>query len=131
MGYTNYWYQHEDFTKDEWHKIKVFYHGLILVHGGGAYLEADHIINDETNGGDHIQFNGTKGQDYETFYLDKYANKTPDYVRGTNPAFNFCKTARNPYDAIVWAVLCYAKYVKSDRDKFMISNDDGDHYGKE
>ena len=59
MGYTNYWYQYDDFTKDEWHQIKVFYHGLILVHGGGAYLEADHIIIDETNGGDHIQFNAT------------------------------------------------------------------------
>lgn len=130
MGYTNYWHQYEDFTKDEWHQIKVFYHGLILVHGGGAYLEADHIINDETNGGDHIRFNGINGQSYETFYLDKYANTTPDY-EGANPAFNFCKTARNPYDAIVWAVLCYAKYVKGNRDMFMISNDDGDHYGKE
>ena len=92
MGYTNYWYQHEDFTKDEWHKIKVFYHGLILVHGGGAYLEAD--------------------------------------FEGDNPAFNFCKTNRNPYDAIVWAVLSYAKYVKGDRNMFIVSNDDGDHYGK-
>ena len=133
MGYTNYWYQHEDFTNDEWHKIQVFFHGLKMVYGGGAYLKADHIINDETNGSDHIQFNGTKGQDYETFYLDKYANKNPDYesLNGGSPAFNFCKTARNPYDAIVWAVLSYARYVKGDRSKFVVSNDDGEHYGKE
>ena len=38
MGYTNYWYQHEDFTNDEWHKIQVFFHGLKMVYGGGAYL---------------------------------------------------------------------------------------------
>ena len=48
MGYTNYWYQHEDFTEDEWMKIKIFYHGLNTVHGGGFLQGADHIMQDET-----------------------------------------------------------------------------------
>jgi len=130
MGYTNYWYQHEDFTDEEWHKIQVFFHGLKMVYGGGAYLKADHIINDETTSDSHVRFNGTKGQDYETFYLQKYADINLDY-EGSHPAFNFCKTNRNPYDAIVWALLSYARYVKGDRSKFVVRNDDGEHYGKE
>mgnify|MGYP003624880149 FL=1 len=127
MGYTNYWYQHEDFTNDEWHKIQVFFHGLKMVYGGGAYLKADHIINDQTINDSHIQFNGTKGQDYETFTLNKVANTNSDY--GGDVAFNFCKTNRNPYDAMVWALLSYARYVKGNRDMFVCRNDDGDHYG--
>ena len=43
MGYTNYWYQHEDFTEEEWMKIKIFYHGLNTVHGGGFLQGADHL----------------------------------------------------------------------------------------
>ena len=130
MGYTNYWYQHEDFTEDEWMKIKIFYHGLNTVHGGGFLQGADHIMQDETTDGDHIAFNGRKGQDYETFVLSKNVNVKADY-EGANPAFNFCKTARNPYDAMVWALLCYARYVKGDRSKFVVRNDDGEHYGIE
>ena len=126
MGYTNYWYQHEDFTNDEWHKIQVFFHGLKMVYGGGAYLKADHIINDQTINDSHIQFNGTKGQDYETFELKKSC-----IYDDHNVAFNFCKTNRNPYDAMVWALLSYARYVKGDRSQFVVSNDDGEHYGKE
>jgi len=127
MGYTNYWYQHEDFTEDEWMKIKIFYHGLNTVHGGGFLQGADHIMQDETSNGNHIQFNGTKGQDYETFTLNKVANTNSDY--GGDVAFNFCKTNRNPYDAMVWALLSYARYVKGNRDMFVCRNDDGDHYG--
>jgi len=126
MGYTNYWYQHEDFTNDEWHKIQVFFHGLKMVYGGGSYLKADHIINDQTRSDSHIQFNGTKGQDYETFELKKSC-----IYDDHNVAFNFCKTNRNPYDAMVWALLSYARYVKGDRSQFVVSNDDGEHYGKE
>ena len=130
MGYTNYWYQHEDFTNDEWNKIKVFYHGLKMVHGGGEYNEANHIFNDEKSGDHNIVFNGTKGQDYETFVLNKFKQDIA-YYDGENTSFHFCKTARNPYDAIVWAVLSYARYVKGDRSKFVVTNDDGEHYGKE
>ena len=126
MGYTNYWYQHEDFTNDEWHKIQVFFHGLKMVYGGGSYLKADHIINDQTRSDSHIQFNGAKGQDYETFELKKSC-----IYDDHNVAFNFCKTNRNPYDAMVWALLSYARYVKGDRSQFVVSNDDGEHYGKE
>ena len=126
MGYTNYWYQHEDFTDEEWHKIQVFFHGLKMVYGGGAYLKADHIINDETSSDSHVRFNGTKGQDYETFELKKSC-----IYDDHNVTFNFCKTNRNPYDGIVWALLSYARYVKGDRSKFVVRNDDGEHYGKE
>ena len=28
MGYTNYWYQSEDFTENEWDTLMAFYRGL-------------------------------------------------------------------------------------------------------
>ena len=31
----------------------------------------------------------------------------------------------------IWALLSYARYVKGDRSKFVVKNDDGEHYGKE
>jgi len=130
MGYSNTWNQHENFSEEEWAKIKLFYHGLKLVHGGGALIEADHIIDDQTESGSHIKFNGTNGQDYETFTLKQYATiVSPETTRFGDPTFNFCKTNRNPYDAIVWAVLSYARYVKGNRDNFTIRNDDAEFYG--
>ena len=126
MGYTNYWHQHDDFTCHEWTQIKKFYHGLKLIHGGGQFNEADHTFNDETIHDDFIVLNGTKGQDCETFVLRKYRHDQKD----KNEYYNFCKTNRNPYDAIVWSLLCFARYVKHDRTKFEIANDDGEGSGK-
>lgn len=119
MGYTNYWYQYEDFTQTEWDCLKAFYQGL----------EKTFVIQDETYKADSIQFNGTKGDDHETFVLNRYATKALDYS-GHNPAFNFCKTARKNYDAVVWSLLCYARYLKDNKDSFVISNDDGEDLGK-
>ena len=47
-----------------------------------------------------ISFNGdaSVGNDHETFYIEKY-----------DDGFNFCKTARKPYDvAVCVALLCFA-----------------------
>lgn len=115
MGYTNYWTQSSDFSEQEWDAILAFYRGLRNTFN----------FKDETYRGDAIQFNGLDGQDHETFVLSRYKNKTVDY-EGCDPTFNFCKTNRKPYDAVVWSLLCFARYIKEDKDTFKISNDNGE-----
>ena len=118
MGYTNYWYQTEDFTENEWDTLMAFYRGL----------KNTFNIKDETYKGDEIQFNGLAPYDHETFVLKRYVPKTKDYERH-DLTFNFCKTAQKPYDQVVWMLLCYARYLKVDKTTFKISNDNGEQYG--
>jgi hypothetical protein len=98
MAYTVYWKQNRPFTTDEWEQISesVFnmFNRLKQVKGGNG---TGRPINDNSD----IIFNGdaSKGEDHETFQLNKY---------GTG--FNFCKTARKPYDRYVKAVLVIANF---------------------
>ena len=110
MGYTNYWHQHNDFTDIEWKQIKEEYEYIKEVSEG--------IIVDETKKTDEIVFNG-KHLDHETFVLNKNTNTKKDY-EGQDLSFNFCKTARKPYDLAVWHLLCFVHRICPD---FAISRD--------
>jgi hypothetical protein len=110
MGYTNYWHQHNDFTDTEWKQIKEEYEYIKEVSEG--------IIVDETKKTDEIVFNG-KHLDHETFVLNKNTNTKKDY-EGQDLSFNFCKTARKPYDLAVWHLLCFVQRICPD---FAISRD--------
>tara|TARA_B100001250_G_C19760242_1_gene772078 strand:+ start:624 stop:947 length:324 start_codon:yes stop_codon:yes gene_type:complete len=92
MGYTNYWKNKRAFTNDEWKKVKDEYKWLKEM--------ADGIIIDESENDDEIIFNGNPKdeQDHETFYINK---------KNDNESFNFCKTARKPYDLAVWHLLYF------------------------
>jgi hypothetical protein len=97
MGYTNYWHNKRAFTNDEWKKVKDEYEWLKEM--------AEGIIIDESKNNDEIIFNGNSigNLDHETFYISKKNNE---------PSFNFCKTARKPYDLIVWHLLYFIKHEK-------------------
>jgi len=129
MGYTNYWYQYENFTDEEWDQIKSFFRGMNSVFGGGGLIENQTIENQTYNQEDNIVFNGSIAP-HETFVLNKFKQDIA-YYDGDDTAFHFCKTNRKPYDKFVWAVLCFARSVKEDKSKFKISNDDGDSLGHE
>jgi hypothetical protein len=66
------------------------------------------IVNVNTG---EVAFNGVEGEDYETFRWP------PDFVTGQasptdqNSVFDFCKTGRLPYDAVVAACLAVAQEV--------------------
>ena len=107
MGYTNYW-QQPDFTDDEWTKIKDEY----------KYVKemCSDIIKDESRNNYEIVFNGRN--EHETFALYKSLDEMQRYR--INPdsiptRFNFCKTARKPYDIAVWHMLYFANSVCNNR----------------
>jgi len=95
MGYTNYWTQTRDFTNDEWTKVKREYDWLLE-------MDDQRTIKNETMSPDHdlIIFNGKGELSHETMVIRKRKN---------NEDFQFCKTARKPYDIGVWHMLAFIK----------------------
>lgn len=94
MGYTHYFkgLKSNEFIADALEQIveKAREHGIFVGDGwgiGAPIISADEIA---------INGDASKGLDHETFYLSD------------DDGFNFCKTARKPYDAVVVATLVYA-----------------------
>lgn len=94
MGYTHYW-DHPDITPAEWHVLMADVRLIVRASDvplagpmGTGILEITPA---------EIAFNGVDPDDYESFVL------TPE-----STDFDFCKTARRPYDAVVGAVLLVA-----------------------
>lgn len=104
MGYTNYWTIKKKFTEQEWKTIKKEY-DYIKENFEGV------IIEDQSKNKDEIIFNGLSKDenDHETFVLTKDFREP--YYNGDDVKFNFCKTARKPYDLAVWHILTFAKIV--------------------
>jgi hypothetical protein len=109
MGYTHYWTQTRDFTRDEWVQVREDFEALLkdvqhvqgipLANGEGA-LGTSPEISDK-----RIFFNGAGDDAHETFCL--YRVQPPKEARYERRGWDFCKTARKPYDLAVTAALCY------------------------
>ena len=122
MGYTNYWTQKKPFNNKQWNIIKKEYN----------YIKenfTDVLIEDQTKKTDEIIFNGIrkKKEDHETFVLTK--NFRESFYEGDDIKFNFCKTARKPYDLAVWHLLTFVKMIAPNsidirRDGWSISRED-------
>lgn len=99
MGYTVYFTHNRDFTMQEWGDIRAavipMLHRLKQIKGGDG---TGRPVIDNSD----IIFNGdaSKDEDHETFQLSK-----------CNSGFQFCKTARKPYDRYVKAVLVVANMI--------------------
>lgn len=109
MGYTHYWTQVRDFTKDEWADIRADLAAILKYaqHEFGIPL-ADAAGDDGTSpeiDGDKIYFNGVGDGAHETMCVDRV--RPPQESWQSRRGTNFCKTARKPYDRAVVAVLCY------------------------
>lgn len=102
MGYTHYFEQQRSFTQDEWEKIAVDTIKILeYCDSWGIEITYEEDDTDQAEVSDSkIRFNGYK-EGYETFVLTKIIDKEND--------FNFCKTARKPYDLAVGLVLLIAK----------------------
>lgn len=121
MGYTHYFPRLRAISDAEWGAITKDVRLLLgnlpahSLSAGGYYSDAPlrlaleegepepPLVDDR-----YIIFNGTGGDDlgHETFYIDResadeFGRNRPDIPFG----FDFCKTARKPYDLAVCAVL--------------------------
>jgi len=130
MGYTNYWYQKESFTKGEWDVLKEVANKLIE-----PFRNDLDIVEDDEN---VINLNGVGENSHETFILTKEKRELDDWEKKSDwivndykekGAFRFCKTNRKPYDIIVWNILLKAYEIAPI--KLSISNDDGKQHGSQ
>ena len=96
MGYTHYWRQLRDFTDTEWQELTRLAK-LIIADNEGTLSDGFGDGGKPEVNGEHIWFNGLGEDSHETFRITK---KKPE------EDFEFCKTARKPYDKYVVAVLC-------------------------
>jgi len=94
MGYTHYFSQTRSFTDDEWNNIIETVNTII------KYCDNEHGIKVQVCYDDsapaeltdeYILFNGVEDDGHESFHITK----------DTMEDFNFCKTARKPYDLVV------------------------------
>ena len=58
---------------------------------------------------DMIRFNGSKDDGHETFLVTREMPEIPDWSSDKSASFDFCKTARKPYDLAVCLVLLSMK----------------------
>jgi len=93
MGYTHYW-QNPGFTQDEWTEVRKFAKRIVAETDVPIQFEDD-IATAPQIDNEVIRFNGVGDAAHETFYLAKQPSSS----------FQFCKTARKPYDEVVVAML--------------------------
>lgn len=103
MGYTHYWKGKKSFTDAQ---FKAITRDFVKLYGAlprstdtaGGYYADQPLMVERNIAKDEIRFDGTGPADsdlgHETFLL----SQQPD-------AFEFCKTARKPYDLLVCATL--------------------------
>jgi len=109
MGYTHYWTQTRDFTREEWSQVREdmkallkdvqHVQGIPLANGMGELGTSPEITDKK------VWFNGAGDGSCETFCL--YRVRPPKEAHHERRGWDFCKTARRPYDMAVTAALCY------------------------
>lgn len=109
MGYTHYFTQHRDFSATEWLKLTNAVRAVIKdLPASVGVFDADGS-GEPTVDGVQIAFNGDASVDeaHESMVVHRYMEDAR-WRDGTGPVFQFCKTARKPYDTLVCAVLLLA-----------------------
>lgn len=124
MGYTHYW--ERDVSKsnaEQYGKLALDAKKIVeyaiskdiaIADWGGEVLNGD-----EWNEG-RFAFNGYRAESHESFIWQAQVAE-PSYMTNEGYSFDFCKTAYKPYDCVVTAILCRAKYHYGDSVK--ISSD--------
>jgi len=103
MGYTHYFTQHKAATIGQWARIQDDFKKV------AEHKDCPHIwgadYEDEASApvidGKEILFNGG----HETMHVTRKPGPQNPWEKGEKGTFNFCKTARKPYDSAVVALL--------------------------
>src|SRR6266404_3345601 len=109
MGYTHYWNQSRDFTREECSQIRDDFEALLkdvqhvqgipLADGMGDLGTSPEITDKK------IWFSGAGDDSQETFVVDRV--RRPKQAHHGHRGWDFCKTARKPYDLAATPALCY------------------------
>lgn len=115
MGYTHYWKTNGAMTATEWEAITAAARKIVTKSTVALAFEYDEPEKKIVISKTAIRFNGIGDDGHETFCIG------PD---GTD--FEFCKTARKPYDEVVVAILV-ACAVHASVFSWSSDGDDADH----
>lgn len=107
MGHTHYWDINRNGNQEQWTR------GILAA---ARIIQASPVLLANACGEEGTQpefsdsglfFNGVEDDAHESMILPSVvANvEAPPWRQDENPVFNFCKTARKPYDVVVTAVL--------------------------
>ena len=105
IGYTSYFQQQREITDKEWTAICKDARKIIktaIASGIPLAWDYDELGKKPEVSKELIRFNGIAANGHETFYLPRVMESG---YRGDKYRFNFCKTARKPYDQVVGAIL--------------------------
>lgn len=99
MGYTHYWQQMRDATPLEWTQIQFMV--ARIVEKTAVRIDIEGTTDDQ------ICLNGAGGDEYEheTFGLYRIRQPKRDWEDADRQGWDFCKTARKPYDEVATAIL--------------------------
>jgi hypothetical protein len=115
MGYTHYFPQSRSFDAREWQQVKEDCKKIIASCIGQS-IPLQYEFNDSRPvviNENHVRFNGVGNDGHETFFVSKKMTHR-DYEDKSQPAFQFCKTARKPYDLAVCLCLLRIKAIAPD-----------------
>ena len=120
MGYTHYWYIADEIGQDSWDKFLVDFRTILPNFESTLDIQGDQKLQHDK---DMIYLNGIGELSHETFCLLRITQLTARTQRDDDNGliFNFCKTARKPYDIAVCSALIIAK--KHFGESIMISSD--------
>jgi len=111
MGYTHYWTQTKDFTDAQWQQFTAEVDRVAQAAGAAGVALGDGL--GEGVGpvveADHVALNGRGDEGCETFCILREVEKRAPRYEGDNPAWDFCKTRREPYDDVVTHLLAYLR----------------------
>ena len=99
MGFSHYWKTEKSFSRKQWTELSALAKKIFAATMIPIQFESD-ISDPPIIDNDGIRFNGVDDDGHETFLLDRRIR-----------SFDFCKTARKPYDDVVIAVLIAASRV--------------------
>lgn len=111
MGFTHYWYINRNGNQEQWTEGILAASRILQAVISEKTVPLANAYGEEGTqpefGDDGLYFNGVEDDAHESMVLPSVVAQVeaPDYRKDENPVFNFCKTARKPYDVVVTAVL--------------------------
>jgi hypothetical protein len=121
MGYTNYWYKLPEISQKVWDEFIDDFGKIVPLFV--RYLESNTTDGQQlVFDNNEIRFNGIGENAHETFSMERKVDTNGRFTQYLNPesavnaeeapahVFDFCKTARKPYDIAVVCALIIAKH---------------------